>query len=225
MWWQGLAALYTQATVEVHFLPADLTDFPIFTTTLQTLQVSESTPVGSVVHTVRAVSPDSSQIAYHIAGGNQDHSFYVTSAGDIKVASGLNYERVRVYGLWVEARDNNDPPRSAYWRLNVEIRDENDNAPQFEETEYIAIVMEEEVPPQTVTTVTATDADAGSNARVTYELIGGNNDGSFAIDEVLGRIRTVRTLDREAIDHFSLVVAARDHVCVVLYCSIPGYCA
>ena len=73
-------------------------------------------------------------------------------------------------------------------------------------------VTEEEHPPNSVIRVTATDADSGDNGRVTYEIVHGNTQEAFYIDQSLGQIRTNRQLDREEISNYSLEVRATDHV-------------
>lgn len=213
---QGETRRSSEAQIEVRFLPSNLQDFPRFTDDLQLFAVSEAVDVGHVVHTVRAVSPDSTvRVSYNIVGGNIDDSFEVTSTGQVKVKHSLDYERIKSYGLWIEARDNHNPSRASYWRITVQITDDNDNPPFFDEAKYVAMVTEEE-PSQTVVMVTASDADSGDNGRVNYKLIAGNVDGSFDVDETSGRVRTLRWLDRETLDRYTLVVTARDHVSLTL---------
>lgn len=62
-------------------------------------------------------------------------------------------------------------------QLTVTVFDVNDNAPMLDEDEISITVSEGEGLRQTLLTLTATDADSGSNGDITFSLTGG--DGAF----------------------------------------------
>ena len=66
--------------------------------------------------------------------------------------------------------------------IYVQITDINDNNPMFNRTQYTAEVSENVAVGYEVLVVTATDADIGQFANLTYSLSGGNGD--FVIDPV-----------------------------------------
>ena len=83
------------------------------------------------------------------------------------------------------------------------IRDENDNAPRFTGTRFVATVSEDKQPGTFVYQVEAVDADKGRNAEVTYQLLGSEPDkasGLFEIDPKSGYITTKAKIDREEFD-------------------------
>lgn len=51
------------------------------------------------------------------------------------------------------------------------MKDINDNAPEFDSTAYIAVVLENVVPETSVLNVTAHDPDEGSAGLIHYKLI------------------------------------------------------
>jgi cadherin EGF LAG seven-pass G-type receptor 1 len=53
------------------------------------------------------------------------------------------------------------------------------------------------------------DADSGPNAVLRYSLIGGNNQGHFAIDSLTGDVAVVQPLDYEIVRNYRLVVRAQ----------------
>lgn len=54
--------------------------------------------------------------------------------------------------------------------MQVSVLDENDHAPEFEQSRYEASVRESSPVGSTILTARATDADAEQNAKVTYSL-------------------------------------------------------
>lgn len=107
----------------------------------------------------------------------------------------------------------------------INIVDENDNTPRFQEGVYITSIKENIPSHSDVYTVNATDADSGDNGKVVYVLAGGNVDNiqdTFNINSVTGVIQTKVALDRETQDSYSLIIEAHDMVsqCVKLlkYC-------
>ena len=58
-----------------------------------------------------------------------------------------------------------------------------------------------------IITLSATDSDSPS---LTYAITDGNNDGYFKIDTKTGLIQTARSLDREQVATFNLLVEAND---------------
>nr|CAD7429363.1 unnamed protein product [Timema monikensis] len=66
-----------------------------------------------------------------------------------------------------------------------------------------------QVPPQSVITVRASDADSGINGEVTYRLTT-DGDGSFEMDSESGEIFTSTRLDRESVASYQLTVEALD---------------
>ena len=207
---QGESPLSNETTVQVLFLSTTSTNFPSFNSGQRTFQLSENVALDHTVTTVSATSPKNSAITYHIAGGNLGQTFSVSSSGAIKVIEKLDFESLKSYKLWIEARDGSSPPLSDYVELSITVKDENDNPPVFVQNLYNASIMEELSPPQMVAQVSATDADANDNARIIYRIT--NYEDTFQIDGSSGLIRTNKRLDRESVDHYSLIVEAKDQV-------------
>lgn len=83
-----------------------------------------------------------------------------------------------MYSLTVKAQDGLSRAGnslSATTSVSVYILDENDNAPLFNQSEYIFHVLENATTLQEVGRVTATDKDAGLNGMVTYSISAGNS--------------------------------------------------
>jgi hypothetical protein len=87
--------------------------------------------------------------------------------------------------------------------VNVQVTDVNDSPPTFVEDSY-SFQVKEGAAGQPVGRVEATDADAGSNADVTFTT----QSEFFSVDAVSGEIRTKAELDFETTPvHYVEIVA------------------
>ena len=80
----------------------------------------------------------------------------------------------------------------------VLVDDVNDNNPEFTQSTYEATVEENTYDGQHLLNVSATDADAGENARLTYAIASSDVIDLVDVDEHTGRIVVRRSLDYEA---------------------------
>ena len=84
--------------------------------------------------------------------------------------------------------------------FQVTLRDDNDNAPRFTGTRFVATVSEDKQPGTFVYQVEAMDADDGANGAIKYELLKVEPERAsqlFAIDAKTGYITTQAAIDRE----------------------------
>ncbi|XP_065884029.1 cadherin-8-like [Dysidea avara] len=105
--------------------------------------------------------------------------------------SPLDRERIALYQLTIVAVDSISPVMTSNpsLQVNITIDDINDNAPQFmgDRMFFIPEGLEEGV---FVGNVSASDADAGENARITYGIVDSTFDEKFTIDSTSGILRT-----------------------------------
>ena len=90
------------------------------------------------------------------------------------------------------------------------VDDVNDNDPVFNQSSYLAHVMENSNVSTSVVTVYATDQDQDANGRVSYALTSGNTGDAFDINNRTGMITVKGVIDRENIKQYSLTVQAED---------------
>ncbi|XP_051926276.1 protocadherin beta-16-like isoform X4 [Hippocampus zosterae] len=127
----------------------------------------------------------------------------------------LDRESVPEYNVTITVSDQGSPPLSSSKNINVKISDVNDNPPIFHQSEYNKIVPENNVPGFSVFTISASDADWGQNARVSYFLeekeVNGVAMSSFvSINSENGFIHAVKSFDFEQIKSFDFNITARD---------------
>lgn len=93
--------------------------------------------------------------------------------------------------------------------IRVTVADVNDNAPRFLQSTYQLEVEENNRPDRSLLRISATDADGGSNGRVTYRLCD-CKPPVFSIDPQTGQLTVSAALDREQWGLHLLSVFARD---------------
>uniref|UniRef100_A0A3B4CZQ3 Protocadherin Fat 4 n=1 Tax=Pygocentrus nattereri TaxID=42514 RepID=A0A3B4CZQ3_PYGNA len=129
--------------------------------------------------------------------------------GRISTATELDREDQGSYLLYVKATDAGSPPLHSVAKVNVTLKDINDNRPVFYPVQYFANVKENEPPGSYVTTVSASDPDLGRNGTVRYTITAGDTS-KFHINSNTGKITTQVLLDREEKTTYQLQVSATD---------------
>lgn len=190
---------------------------PVFEKSEYSAVLSELAPPGSYVASITATDEDTgvnAQIYYDFVSGNTKQWFSIDStSGLITTQSELDREIQGTVELSISARDGGPNPKWAYTQLKVIILDENDEAPQFSQTQ-INVSLSENTPPHTlVAMLTAADNDQGTNGSVTYSLQSGVQQkypDVFTLDTLTGQLTTNTRLDREAIAQYEVQVVAKD---------------
>ncbi|KAM4730337.1 cadherin-23 [Anableps anableps] len=175
--------------------------------------VGGGTSVLRVIATDRDIGPNA-MLFYYITAGNQDLTFRMDRMTGEMVTRPAppDRERQQEYRLIVTVEDDGTPPLSTSTTVYVRIVDENDNAPEFPEEEYITVLSEgPDTVGATIATVTAIDPDEGLNGTLRYAIAQGNLIQTFNINSITGRITAVKELDYEISNgHYALVVTATD---------------
>ncbi|XP_070270855.1 protocadherin gamma-A2 isoform X13 [Myotis yumanensis] len=124
----------------------------------------------------------------------------------------LDREEEAVHHLVLMALDGGDPVRSGTSRIRVMVLDANDNAPVFTQPEYHVSVPENMAVGTRILTVTATDADEGSNAQVAYfqEKNPGKSSEVFELKPASGEITIIKSLDYEDAKFHEIDIEAQD---------------
>lgn len=104
-----------------------------------------------------------------------------------------------------------DERRSTTANVNIQVLDENDEAPMFRQHEYYASIAEnlKLSPPATILQVIADDKDEDDFGTVKYTILSGNEDGSFILDANSGILYPATSLMGRK-GQYRLEVEARD---------------
>nr|XP_012788784.1 unnamed protein product [Sorex araneus] len=124
----------------------------------------------------------------------------------------VDREEEAVHHLVLTALDGGNPVRSGTSRIRVVIQDVNDNAPVFTQPEYRVSVPENTPIGTRILTVTATDADEGYNAQVSYFQEKNPEETSevFELKSTSGEITISESLDYEDAKVHEIDIEAHD---------------
>ncbi|XP_075622242.1 protocadherin gamma-B5-like isoform X3 [Balearica regulorum gibbericeps] len=134
----------------------------------------------------------------------------------------LDRESEQSLRLVLTALDGGEPPRSGTAQLCINVTDANDNPPVFAQDRYGASLREDAPRGSTVLNVSASDADAGTNARITYGFgkMPAKVLQKFAVEAESGTITLQEALDFEDTRGYTLLVEARDGGGLVAHCKV-----
>ncbi|XP_044060624.1 protocadherin gamma-A9-like isoform X2 [Siniperca chuatsi] len=124
----------------------------------------------------------------------------------------LDREAQEHLSLTLTAIDGGDPQLSGTMRVEISVLDVNDNAPVFTQEVYKVTIMETAPKGTVLSTVSAVDADQGSNGKVSYSITNTLDDVPimFQIDEENGVVALAGNLDYEKAQHYEIHVQASD---------------
>uniref|UniRef100_A0A8B9LCV4 FAT atypical cadherin 1b n=1 Tax=Astyanax mexicanus TaxID=7994 RepID=A0A8B9LCV4_ASTMX len=210
---KGEPPLSVFTTVSIKVTISDNAE-PKFHPGLITAEISEAAPVGSLVTAVVAYSQSS--VFYQIIEGNVNGAFDINpNSGAVVTRRTLDYETLSSYKLTV--RGTNMAGMASEVTVHILVKDENDNAPVFDQTEFVGFISEAASPRSVVLTVEntplvihATDADEDANARLVYQIVEPFAHNYFSIDSGTGAIQTISSLDYERRSAFHFTVQAHD---------------
>ncbi|KAL9962398.1 hypothetical protein ACROYT_G031498 [Oculina patagonica] len=202
------------STVRVTVIVNDINDnTPQFVDPPQSTHISEAARPGSNVIQVPAEDKDlgfAGKVVYNITHGNADGNFEITPSGYILVKKALDAEVKSLYNLTIEAKDKGEPSRSNTTVVSIVVDDVNDNDPFFNQSSYLAHVMENSNVTTSVVKVYATDQDQDANGRVYYTITNGNTGDAFAIDNETGVVTVNGPINRENMKEYLLTIQAED---------------
>ncbi|XP_028397978.1 cadherin EGF LAG seven-pass G-type receptor 2-like [Dendronephthya gigantea] len=187
---------------------------PVFTKSRYTGEIYENETSGTNIAKVTATDDDfgkNAEITYSILGGS---TIFKINPGNGVITNlvMLDREHTSKYKLKVVATDNGKRSKSGRTRVDITVKDINDNPPKFDQSLYMVEVFENVPVGKLVKQIQATDADEGVNKQISYSLEAkGNINNAFKINNDLGDITVNQKLDREIIPEYTLTVVATDH--------------
>ncbi|NXL14630.1 PCDB8 protein, partial [Setophaga kirtlandii] len=208
--------LSTHCNVEVQVKDVNDNAPEVIITSL-TSTLSEAVPPDTVVALFNVRDRDSGDNGRTTCELTGEQPFRITvlaaDAYALVTSETLDREQVAEYNVTVRARDEGSPALSASKTLLVRLLDVNDNAPTFSQAIYTMVMSENEPAGRSLGRLSATDPDAGENARVRYSLVppptGTLAAASFvSVDAESGTVRTLRPLDYEKVPAFEVTVDA-----------------
>ncbi|XP_023802284.1 protocadherin gamma-B2-like, partial [Cyanistes caeruleus] len=202
---------------------------PVFSKAVLNLEIGEWTLPGARFPLEMAQDADAgrnSQLTYQLTS---NPSFSLTmkdspdgSKPELVLERALDREKQSSFELVLTAVDSGDPARSGSAQIRVNVTDANDNPPVFPQDHYRVSLREDTPPGSTVLNLSATDADAGTNALISYGFrkMPIKALENFVVDAESGSITLQKALDFEDTRAFSLAVEAKDGGGLVAHCKV-----
>ncbi|XP_056151528.1 protocadherin gamma-A2-like [Lampris incognitus] len=124
----------------------------------------------------------------------------------------LDREHQEHIALLLTAVDGGEPQMSGTMQIHVNVLDANDNAPVFTEAVYKATITENSPRGTSVTVVSATDKDEGSNGQISFVISNSKRRLSdlFQIDAKSGELTLIGDIDYEKAKHYQIDIEAVD---------------
>ena len=198
---------------------------PVFAQTAYICSVNENEAIGSLVCTISASDDDSGSdgtLYYQILTSTPSDSFVVNQeTGQVYLGWSIDYESEHSFSFMMEAYDLGEPSLAASASVTINVVDLNDNHPHMDSFAFFDI-SETAALGERIATLNCTDADAGLNGQVTYQLnsiVKVGVDGSetlvtsnpFTLESTTGDLTVNTNLDYETDRHYRLSVVCRDN--------------
>ncbi|XP_041276724.1 protocadherin gamma-B5-like [Onychostruthus taczanowskii] len=202
---------------------------PAFSKAVLDLEIGELIPPGARFPLEMAHDPDvgsNSLLTYQLVS-NPSFSLAIKDSPDgskleLVLERALDREKQSSIDLVLTAVDAGDPVRSGSVQIRVNVTDANDNAPVFEQDRYRVSLPENTLPGSAVLNLSASDADAGTNAHITYGFgkMPTKALQKFVVDAESGFITLQEALDFEDTRAYSLALEAKDGGGLVAHCKV-----
>ncbi|XP_005534617.1 PREDICTED: protocadherin gamma-B5-like [Pseudopodoces humilis] len=203
---------------------------PDFNKAALDLEIDEWTPPGARFLLETARDPDAgsnSLLTYQLISNPSFSLALKENPGgrnqpELVLERALDREKQSSFELELMAVDGGDPARSGTVKVRINVTDANDNPPVFSKSLYEARVSENLPVESVVLQVRATDADSGSNGRVSYSFrsVPHSVRALFTIDSESGEVRTVGLLDFEESNKYVFGLEARDGGGLTDHCEV-----
>ncbi|XP_076839442.1 protocadherin-8-like [Brachyhypopomus gauderio] len=194
---------------------------PEFPRMESTLEISENTALGTRIPLDVAVDEDvgTNYIQSYQISVNSHFTIDVLNRADgVKYAElvlmkELDRETQASYVLELVATDGGNPPRSGSTKINVKVKDYNDNSPVFDQNNFSVEIPEDAPVGFLLLDLNAVDPDEGLNGEVVYGF--GNQVSSeirqlFKVDRKSGRLTLESQIDFESKTTYEFDVQASD---------------
>uniref|UniRef100_A0A8C3DJH2 Protocadherin gamma-C3 n=1 Tax=Corvus moneduloides TaxID=1196302 RepID=A0A8C3DJH2_CORMO len=202
-------------TAQVRIVVVDANDnVPVFEREVYEVSLAENSPLEQLVVRVAAADPDEGsngkvRYAFTQTSERSRQLFQLNPAtGEIRVAGKLDSEEAKNHKMVVKATDGGG--LSAHCKVQVEVLDVNDNAPEIALTSLTASIPEDAPPRTVVALFSVRDQDSGDNGRTECSIDG---DLPFSVTPTFDNyyeLRTNAALDRERTAEYNITITATD---------------
>ncbi|KAG5284234.1 hypothetical protein AALO_G00024410 [Alosa alosa] len=149
---------------------------PVFDQSFYRVRLAENAPKGTVVIKLNATDLDegpNGDITYSFSGHApmRVRELFTVDArtGEIKVKGVVDYEKAKMYEIYVQAKDKGPSAVAVHCKVMVNVLDVNDNLPEVILTSVSTPVQEDAQPGTVIAVISVMDKDFGENGNVDYQ--------------------------------------------------------
>ncbi len=184
---------------------------PVFTSE-DVISVAENTPLEQVIHQLQAddsLDIASGALSYHLKEQGDYQQFMLNAkSGELTLTTAANFEEKASYELTVVVSDAAGNQREQ--RLFVQVQNQDEVAPSFEQSEQQIILPENNDITQPVFVAKALDQGDSSDGNVSYSLKVGQDANAFSIDATNGAVHLLAAADFEQRKDYQITIIATD---------------
>ncbi|XP_058263986.1 protocadherin alpha-7-like [Hemibagrus wyckioides] len=191
---------------------------PVFDRQVYTVTLEENIEIGSSVVKLHATDLDegaNGQVVYAFDKRLMSKAFdkfeINSNTGEITVKGSIDFEEQRVYEIDTQASDKGPVPLTGHCSIIINIKDVNDNAPEFDVTSLSTEILEDSNPGTAISLISVSDRDSGENGMVTCTL---TDDIAFELkpsfQKSMYSLVTKGQLDRETISIYTITIICKD---------------
>ena len=186
---------------------------PVFSQSSYFVDIEESEKVGTVILKLITYDKDEDENAmgnFSIVSSSFPDAVVVDQDGKIVLNKQLENKRISYFNFSVQVTNIAPPYYNSTCFIKVNIRDVNNNKPQFAKSLIMKSIAEDIPIGQMIYHANASDSDYGRNSRLTYTIISGNQESNFEIESESGNVILVRKLNFENVQRYVLTISAID---------------
>ncbi|XP_041078524.1 protocadherin gamma-A11-like isoform X13 [Polyodon spathula] len=202
-------------TVLIDIIVLDANDnVPLFSETLYKVNLTENSPLDTLVVTVSAIDKDegaNGEVTFefsHISEKARPLFSIDPRTGNIKVVGKIDFEEATYHEIEVQAKDG--AGLAGHCKVFVEITDINDNAPVITVKSLFNPIPENSPPGTEVAIINVQDQDSGENSKVVCFIL---VNVPFKLRSSVRNYYSLETktvLDREEVSEFNITITATD---------------
>ncbi|XP_048884542.1 protocadherin alpha-C2-like isoform X9 [Brienomyrus brachyistius] len=190
---------------------------PEFDRKIYTINVTENTPIGSLVMRLNATDLDegsNAELSYsfmlYTSEKVQDMFELNSNTGELKVKGVVDFEEIKKLEMHIQAHDKGQNQLSGQCTVIVVVTDVNDNHPAISITS-LKRAVKENVPVGTlIALISISDRDSGENGIIDIKI---NEDLPFVLNESSKNdfaLVVSESLDREKIPEYEIAIIVTD---------------
>ncbi|XP_042593840.1 protocadherin beta-16-like [Cyprinus carpio] len=212
----GVPARSGTASIIVRVLDTN-DNAPQFDKNSYTINLTENSPIGSLVVRVNATDKDegsNSDLVYSYSLYTSEKTQQTFSLnpdnGEIRVKEIVNYEDFRVYDMEIIATDKGSNSLNGKCKVKIVITDMNDNHPEISIKSFSSPVKEDIAVNTVIAVVSVSDKDSGENGQVDIHI---SDDLPFALKETSDNyyeLLVSEPLDREKVPEYDITITVTD---------------